>query len=77
MLSTRLIHAVKLHPERNWKIAHRCGLHASTLSRWLNGAETPRRDDPRLRELAEYVGISLEECFAAEPTTSVAVGIAR
>jgi len=72
VLSTRLIHAVRLHPKSNWKIAQRCGVHPSTLSRWLNGAETPRRDDARLRALAEYVGISIEECFAVEPTTSVA-----
>lgn len=72
MLSTRLIHAVKLHSEPQWRLAHRAGVHPSTLSRWMNRVEVPRRDDPRLIRLAAQVAVPLEDCFTVEPVSEVA-----
>lgn len=63
MLSTRLIHAVRLHPVAQWRLAQRAGLHPSILSRWLHGMVTPAADDPRLRRLARIVDVPLDEAL--------------
>lgn len=72
MLSTKLVHAIRLHRESNWRLARRCGLHPTTLSRWLNGAESPKRDDRRLAQLAAAVGVTPDDCFEPEAATSAA-----
>lgn len=69
MLSTRLIHAVKLHPTSQWRLAQRCGLHPSVLSRWLHGAVTPKPDDNRLHKLASIVGVEPGNCFPDQPSS--------
>ena len=66
MLSIRLTHAIRLSPERNWRIAARSGLHSTTLSRWLNGVETPRPDDARLLILGDLMGVPGDELLAPD-----------
>lgn len=70
MLTTRLIHAVRLHPDRQWRLAHRAGLHPSTLSRWVNYVEMPRPDDVRLIKLAKLVDVPLGECFTEDSSAT-------
>lgn len=69
MLSERLVHVIRLHPERQWRLAQSAGLHPSTLSRWLNRVESPKPDDPRLGALADLVGVPREECVDENTTT--------
>jgi hypothetical protein len=57
--------AVKLSTERQYRLAQRVDLHPTTLSKWMNGAETPAPDDPRVRRLAAILGVQLDEAGAA------------
>jgi hypothetical protein len=62
-ISSRLIAAVKLHRERQYRLTMRARLHPTTLSRLLNGAEKPRPDDKRVIALAKVVGVPVSDCF--------------
>lgn len=66
MVSERFIAAVKLSKQRGYQIAHAAGLHPSTLSRLVTGAERPRPDDPRVLRVASVLGLSATECFEQE-----------
>ncbi len=64
MVSQRFIQAVKLSNRRAYKIAQEAGIHPTTLSRLLNGAERVRPNDPRILAVASVLGLNAEDCFA-------------
>jgi hypothetical protein len=63
MISKKLVEAVKLSDWRAYRIAHKAGLHPSTLSRILNGIEEVEFGDPRILRLAKVLGLNPDECF--------------
>ena len=63
MISIKLIHAVKLSETKNYRIAHKAGLHPSTLSSLLNGIEKVKPNDKRVIAVGRVLGISAGECF--------------
>ena len=69
IMSEKLRVAIKLSPLRAYVIARDAEIKSSTLSKWINGIESIRPDDPRLARLAQVMGMSEEECFEAEPVT--------
>ncbi len=71
-LSQRLIEAIKLASERQYRLAQRVGLHPSTLSRWINGIESVRVGDPRVIRLGQLLGLRGNECFEGAGGESVA-----
>ena len=66
MLSDRLRTAVRLSSERQYRLAHRIGVHPSTLSQWLIGFAEPKAGDARVIALGRLVGVPESECFAPE-----------
>jgi hypothetical protein len=62
-VSAKLVAAVRLHPLRGYVIAHRCGLHPSTLSKLVNGIDWVALGDERVLRLATFVGIPAAEAF--------------
>lgn len=65
-LSAKLVAAIRLHHLRAYQIAHKCGVHPSTLSKLLNGIERPAQGDARVLRLAAFVGVPLSEAFELE-----------
>lgn len=64
-LSTDFIIAVKIHSKKKvWEIAREAGIHPSTLSRWLSGAELVRTEDPRLKKVCDVIGFSVQDTMA-------------
>jgi transcriptional regulator with XRE-family HTH domain len=57
MLSRTLRAAIKTSHLRQYQLAHLVGVHPATLSAWLKGIYRVSPDDPRLRQLAELVGL--------------------
>lgn len=63
MLSEKLRIAIKMSPERQYRLAHQIEVHPSVLSCWLNGIVDPRVGDPRVVALGRLVGVRAGECF--------------
>lgn len=62
-VSQKFRNAVKLAPLRAYEIAHKAGLHPTTLSRIVCGIERVKPNDPRVLRIARVLGISPEKCF--------------
>ena len=65
-ISQRLVEAVKLHHRPAYTVAWEAGIHPSTLSKLLHGAERVRAGDPRVLEVARIVGVVPQEAFGPE-----------
>jgi transcriptional regulator with XRE-family HTH domain len=63
MVSRKLIETVKLSYLKAYEIAHKAGMHPTTLSRILNGIEDVKPGDPRVLRIAKVLGLKLDECF--------------
>ena len=63
MVSQKLRHAVKLSDKKSYEIAHKAGLHPSTLSRVICGIEKVKPGDPRVIAIGRVLGFSANECF--------------
>jgi hypothetical protein len=63
MVARKFIEAVKLSDLRAYEIAHKAGLHPSTLSRILHGIEEVEYGDSRVLRLAKVLGLKPSECF--------------
>jgi len=63
VISRKLKETVKLSELKAYEIAHRAGLHPSTLSRIINGIDDVKPEDPRVIRIAEVVGLELQDCF--------------
>jgi transcriptional regulator with XRE-family HTH domain len=57
MLSHALRAAINTSRLRQYQLAHLVGVHPATLSAWMNGIYQVSPDDPRLRQLAQLVGL--------------------
>ncbi len=64
MVSEELKARVKLSGQRAYQIAHKAGIHPSTLSKILLGIVHVRPGDPRVIAIGRVVGLSANECFA-------------
>ncbi len=62
-LSRKFIAAVKLADRPAYRIAIEAGLHPSTLSRLMHGAERVAPNDRRVLAVANVLGLSPGECF--------------
>ncbi len=67
-VSRRLADAIRCSGERQYRIAHRAGLHPSTLSQILNGIYLIKPNDPRVLAVAAVLGLDQRECFEEEST---------
>ena len=65
-MSPELIAAIKLNPRPAYKIAFEAGLHPSTLSKLMNGAERIAPEDHRVLAVARVLGLRPEDCFESE-----------
>ena len=64
MLSTQFRTRLVFSGEPAYRIAIRAGVHPSTLSKILHGAERVRPDDPRVIRVGKEIGLSATECFS-------------
>ncbi len=63
MISKTLWNAIRLSDLRSYEIAHRAGIHPSTLSKILCGIDRVERGDPRVIAIGKVLGFSPEDCF--------------
>ena len=63
MLSPKFKLAIKTSPYKAYEIAHKSGLHPSTLSKLICGIEKVKERDSRVLEVAKVLGIKPEDCF--------------
>ena len=68
MLSQRFISTIKLHELPAYKIAHKAGIHPSTLSQLLNGIAIAHPNDKRILKIGEVLGLKQGDCFEKELT---------
>ncbi|MCK5509147.1 MAG: hypothetical protein KAI50_11600 [Desulfobacterales bacterium] len=73
MLSLKFKLAIKTSPYKAYEIAHKSGLHPSTLSKLVCGIEKVKERDSRVLKVGKVLGIKPEECF--EKGTEVACEI--
>jgi hypothetical protein len=71
MVSRDFIAAVKLAHKRSYQIAYAAGIHPSTLSRVITGAERTKPGDPRVLRVAAVLGLAPEECFELDGFTHI------
>ena len=64
MITKKLRDAVKLSEKKSYEIAHKAGLHPSTLSRIICGIERVKSGDLRVIQIGRVLGLSEKECFA-------------
>lgn len=66
MVSRDFIIAIKLYPERQYRIAQKAGIDASTLSKIMNGAIKIKPDDLRLKRVCEILGFPSENALVED-----------
>ncbi len=67
MLSKALLKKIDAHRPFH-KLAWASGLSPNQLYRITAGIDRPDRDDLRVKKLADYLGMTIEECFDDEST---------
>ena len=72
MISKKLQETIKLSNMKSYQIAHKAGLHYSTLSRLINGIDKVKRDDPRVIAVGRVLGIPPNGCFEKAEQTNEA-----
>jgi transcriptional regulator with XRE-family HTH domain len=63
MISRRLKEAVKLSELKGYQIAHRAGLHPSTVSRIVNGINEVKPGAPRVIRIVKVLGLKPKDCL--------------
>lgn len=63
MISKLFRTAVKISEMRAYQIAHKAGLHPSTLSQIICGIEKVKDGDSRVLKIGKVLGLKPEECF--------------
>jgi hypothetical protein len=66
MVSTTLRNAVRLSDQRVWQLARSISVHPTVVSKWLSGAQPPRRGDERVIALGAALGVAPDACFAPD-----------
>ena len=69
--------AIKTSRIRQYEQARHIGIHPSTLSAWVNGIFSVRPDNPRVRELAQFLGVPADRVFADESEPAIETRSAR
>ena len=69
--SRKLVEALKLHREPAYKLSWRIGLHPSTLSKLIHGAQPMQPDDARIIALGRELGLAPADCFARDESLPV------
>jgi DNA-binding transcriptional regulator YdaS (Cro superfamily) len=70
LVSRRFVATLKLHPEPAYRLARRAGVHPTTLSKLVHGAEPIRPQDARVIAVARELGLTPEECFSQDAAES-------
>ncbi|MBI3616535.1 MAG: helix-turn-helix transcriptional regulator [Candidatus Omnitrophica bacterium] len=65
-LSPKFVEALRMKHGQMYRLAFRAGLHPTTLSKVLNGAQEVQPKDKRLVRLGHLLGLSPEELFLQE-----------
>ena len=73
MVSRALLERIKLSHTPAYRLAITAGLHPSTLSKLMNGAERVRPDDPRIVAVGRQLGLLPMECFASDGDDSESI----
>jgi hypothetical protein len=72
-VSRLFIEAVKSHNEASHeliaRLPPRLRIHPSLLSKWINRAQSVRREDERVVAIGALLGLAPESCFEVEVTT--------
>ncbi len=63
MVSKKLIDAVKVSRERDYKIAQEAGMHPSLLSQLINNIFNVKDGDERVIAIGKVVGVEAKDCF--------------
>uniref|UniRef100_A0A6M3XVX4 Uncharacterized protein n=1 Tax=viral metagenome TaxID=1070528 RepID=A0A6M3XVX4_9ZZZZ len=64
LMSQELINAIKLSPQKAYKIAQEAGLDPCTLSKLMNGISFPKENDERVLRIGRIMGFSKDKCFS-------------
>ncbi|MFZ2444725.1 MAG: helix-turn-helix transcriptional regulator [Syntrophobacteraceae bacterium] len=62
-ISRNLKAAIKLGPERAYRVARRAGISPTTLSKLMNGIVEVKPDDPRVVAVGKVLGVEASKCF--------------
>ena len=65
MVSDKFRLLIKTSPLKAYEIAHKAGIHPTTLSKISCGIEKVKSDDSRVLAVAQVLGVSADECFQA------------
>lgn len=63
MISRALRNKIRVSDLKSYQIAHRAGIHPSTLSKIVCGIEKVEPGDPRVKAIANILGLPEEACF--------------
>lgn len=63
MVSKELIVAVKTSLKPAYAIAHKAGIHPTTLSQIMNGYTPVSKGDKRVIRIGRAVGVKSKDCF--------------
>lgn len=66
MISNQFKLAIKTNPLQGYQIAHKAGLHPSTLSKIVCGIEKVKKNDPRVLKVAAVLGLKKDQCFEGD-----------
>jgi transcriptional regulator with XRE-family HTH domain len=66
MISQAFKDAIRQSPLKSYEIAHKAGLHQSTLSKIVCGIDLVREGDERVLRVAKVLGLEAEDCFEGE-----------
>jgi hypothetical protein len=70
VVSRQFVEALKLARQPAYRLALEVGLHPSTLSQIIHGAQRVQRNDARVLAIARLLGLRADQCF--ENATPVA-----
>jgi hypothetical protein len=62
-VSRELIAKLKLGETQQYAVALKAGIHPTTLSRLIHGAEPLRPNDGRVLAVGKVLGLNPEDCF--------------
>jgi transcriptional regulator with XRE-family HTH domain len=63
MITTKFKHAIRLSEIPQYRLAQMVGLHPNQLSKIIHGAVKTNKDDSRLLQLGELLGLKAWDIF--------------
>ncbi|MGD0819563.1 MAG: hypothetical protein ABSA71_02350 [Desulfomonilia bacterium] len=70
MLSQKFFQKLRTTGKPLHEIAWACGLSPNRLYKITAGIDHPGPDDPRVKALCDYIGMTIEEAFSDDPASS-------